>query len=229
MNLDFFKQPLYAAIGVGLLVVMGIGAASLQKACGKRHEDAALVLEGQAKEKDEQVRKLQAQVDNLTTRWKDAEAAGKLHQARYRDLLAKYRQDPVPEKPRDLPSYATALRQNGLQEGVSVVEHGPSTLGKWDADLVLDWRASLDRLEACDKALTAAGEVVANQESQIGTLKELNGTKDAQLTAALESTRLRQEQAERLTKALKNEQRKRWKRWALGIGGFVAGVYVGKK
>jgi len=217
-----------AAMAVGLVVVMLIGAAALQKACGKAHEDASLVLEGQARAKDEQIQKLQVQVDNLKIRLGDAEAAGLLHQARYKALLDKFHA-PVPEKPTSLPSLTTFVRESGFTPRSEVRDIPSSTLARADAELIFDWRQSHDRLGDCIKALDAAGPVIANLEEQNKIKDGLIGAKDEQLTNALEASRLRQEQADHLKKALKNEQRKRWQKWALGIGGLVVGYAAGKK
>ena len=225
---EYIEKPIYIGVTIGLLIVLGLGVQALQTSCGRHHEDNAHVLEGQAKEKDAQVARLNNQVANLQMRLKDAEASAKLHQARYLALRDQLR-SPRPETPKDLPSLAASLEQSGMTAGVSVQDSvQPSVLNKADAELAFDWHTSHERLEIAQKALDEADKSITLLQTQGGIKDSLIGTKDEQLTAALEGSRLRQQQAEELTKALKNEKRKGWQRWALGAAGFALGVYVSK-
>jgi hypothetical protein len=225
---EYIERPIYIAVTIGLLIVLGLGVQALQTSCGRHHEDNAHVLEGRAKEKDAQVERLNNQVANLQMRLKDAEDAAKLHQARYQ-ALRDQAHAPMPEKPRDLPSLAASLKDAGFTEGAAVQDSvQPSTLNRHDAELVFDLKATSDRNEICQKALDEADKNISLLREQGGIKDSIIATKDDQLAAALEGSRLRQQQAEELTKALKNEQRTRWQKYALGLGGFVLGAYVSR-
>lgn len=232
------KQTLMECLpwALGVLLLIFIGFAAWQKVYGERlaadilkHEGVITKLTDERKADKETIAALRTQAED---------AAYNTGKAKVVYVTAKI--PSLPALPTTNDELAAKLKDAGLQELPAIYSQADtfdykvqlarqSILFRQDAETALTWSMKANIiLPATEAKLKACDDLQATQAIEITALKSFTVSQAdlIKLDEALISER--KSESDTLKKALKNEERKRWQKYAYGIAG-AALVYLVKK